>query len=239
MAGRLKRFVKKALRYQPLAETAGVRNAIDAVAAPGLPYCPQYEGDLLFSMIRTNGYQKCLELGFHTGSTALYLAAAVAEPGGQVTSICLDDDESVERGLNLLRNAGLAEGHRLIRQNSNQALPQLFLSGERFDFAFMDGWKTFDHLAFEMYVINQLLVRGGSIAFDDSYMPSVRKAIRLLKRYYGYEEVDYTAYNQSFRLRLFHCLTRRSPRRPYRALMKVLDTNDQPAFQDWNFYRQI
>ena len=239
MAGRLKRFVKKALRYQPLAETAGVRNAIDAVAAPGLPYCPQYEGDLLFSMIRTNGYQKCLELGFHTGSTALYLAAAVAEPGGQVTSICLDDDESVERGLNLLRNAGHAGRHRLIRQNSNEALPELFLSGKRFDFVFMDGWKTFDHLAFEMYVINQLLERGGGIAFDDSYMPSVRKAVRLLTRYYGYEEVDYAAYNQGFRLRLFHFLTRRSPHRPYRALMKVLDTNGQPAFQDWNFYRRI
>ena len=142
MFGRLKRFIKYALRYRPLSETTGVRTALNAVSTNGLPYCPAYEGDLLFSLIRRNGYRKCLETGFHTGSTALYLTTAIADHGGQVTSICLDDDESVERGLRLLRAADHAEHHRLIRQNSNRALPELFLSGERFDFIFMDGWNT-------------------------------------------------------------------------------------------------
>ena len=90
-----------------------------------------------------------------------------------------------------------------------------------------------------MYFFNQLLERGGAIAFDDSYMPSVRKAIRLLKRYYGYEEVDYAAHNQSFRLRVFHILTRRSLHRPYRALTKTFDTEEQAPFLDWNFHQPV
>ena len=127
----------------------------------------------------------------------------------------------------------------MIRENSNRAVPEIFLSGEHFDFVFMDGWKTFDHLVLEIYFVNQMLNLGGVIAFDDSHMPSVRKAIRLLKRYYGYQEVDYRAHNQTLRLRLFLLLTRRSFHRPYRAFVKTTETTDQLPFQDWNFHRSI
>ncbi|MBT3991780.1 MAG: class I SAM-dependent methyltransferase [Rhodospirillaceae bacterium] len=235
----LKRFANKLLAYQPLPGTVKIRRAIDDNIKNGLPYCPAYEGDLIFSIIQTNKYCRFLETGFHTGSTALYMAAAGSELNAQTTSICLDDDEGVERGLRLLQNAGYSDQHRLIRKNSNVALPELFLAGESFDFIFMDGWKTFDHLAFEMYYFNQLLETGGVISFDDSYMPSVRKAIKILTHYYGYEEVDYAAHNQNFRLRLYQVMTRRSPYRPYRALIKKRDIKDQSAFRDWNFYRTI
>ena len=234
-----KQLIKNVLRYKPLLETASIRNAVETSKIEGLPYCQAYEGDFLYSLIRKNNFQSCLEIGFHTGSTALYLSAAVADCGGNVISICLDDDESVERGLRLLQTEGYTSCHRLVRKNSNIALPEFFLSGERFDFVFMDGWKTFDHLAFEIYFFNQMLNRGGVIAFDDSYMPSVRKVIRLLKHYYGYEEVDYTLHNQPLRLRLFHYLTRRSIHLPYRAFTKTIKTEEQLPFQDWNFYRQI
>jgi predicted O-methyltransferase YrrM len=234
-----KNILKKALRYTPLDETERVRQAIERVDVEALPYCPSFEGDLLFSLIRENKSEKCLETGFHTGSTALYLAAAIADHNGHVTSICLDDDETVERGLNLLDREGYTDNHRLIRQNSNKALPELYLSGEQFDFVFMDGWKTFDHMVFEVYLLNQMLTRGGIISFDDSYMPSVRKVISLLKRYYGYQEVDYAAHNQSLSLRLYQILTRRSFHRPYRALKKTSATEDQRPFQDWKFYRRL
>lgn len=161
---------------------------------------------------------RCLETGFHTGNTVLYIAAAVTELDGHVTSICVDGDESIARGRKLLSDEGYEDRRTLVRKNSNVALPEMFLAGERFDFIFMDGWKTFDHLAFEMYLFNQVLETGGVIAFDDSDMPSVRQAIELLKKYYGYEEVDYTAHNQTCRLRLFLMLRSKSRHRPYRAL---------------------
>ncbi len=210
----LRRFISNKLRYVPLGATASVRTAIDGAKREGRPYCPPDEGDLLFSLIRANGCRRCLETGFHTGSSALYMATAIADRDGDVTSICVDDDESVEHGLRLLEDAGHRGMHRLMRVNSNRALAELFLGGERFGLIFMDGWKTFDHLAFEMYLFNQLLETGGSVVFDDADMPSVRMAIRLLIQYYDYKEVDYIAHNQSGRLRLFQILTRRSLRRP-------------------------
>lgn len=235
----LKNLIKQSLRYVPLAESQEIRDAIDAVKTANLPYCPSYMGDLLFSLIRTHGFTKCLEIGFHTGSTALYMADAVAPQNGTVTSICVDDDEGVKRGLDLLRGAGHDGHHLLIRQNSSKALPELFMGGARYDFVLMDGWKTFDHLAFEIFYLNQMLDRGGVIAFDDTHMPSVRRAIRLLQSHYGYREVDYAQHNQDIRLHLFLFLTRRSWHRPYRAFEKTLDTKDQLPFQDWNFYKSF
>ncbi len=70
-------------------------------------------------------------------------------------------------------------------------------------------------------------------------MPSVRRAIRLLKRYYGYQEVAYGRFNETRRLRLYQILTRASFHRPYRALTKAIETLDQTPDQDWNFDRLL
>lgn len=231
----LKARIKSFLRYAPLPETAGVRRAIDAARVDALPYCPDYEGDLLFGLIRKGAFKDCLETGFHTGSTALYMLAAVADRNGTVTSVAIDDEATLNRGRDLLRDAGYEQTHHLIRENSNRVLPEFFLSGRRFDLIYMDGWKTFDHLAMEMYFFNQLLNVGGVIVFDDSDMPSVRRAIRLLKRYYGYREVDYRAHGQTRRLRLFHMIAYRTLHRPYRALEKTVDTAKQQPIADWHF----
>lgn len=239
MIAHLKQFLKDLLQYEPLENSTEVRGAIDVISKNGLPYCPPEEGDLLYSLIRENRYSRCLETGFHTGSTALYMLSAVADRGGDVVSICVDDDETVERGLQLVHDSGLGPRHQLIRNNSNIALPELFSAGHKFGLIFMDGWKTFDHLAFEMYLFNQMLETGGVVAFDDAYMPSVRKAIRLLKSHYGYEEVQYNSHNQTMRLRLRQILMTKSFHRPYRALLKVVETSNQLPFVDWHFYRRV
>lgn len=206
---------------------------------PAFPYCHPEEGDLLHLLLQEIKGEACLEMGFHTGSTALYMANATADRNGNVTSVCLDAEEDAARGLQLLQENGVAQRHRLIHDNSNRVVPELFLAGETFDFVFMDGWKTFDHLSMELYFINRMLRTGGAIVFDDSYMPSVRQAIRLLKRYYGYTEIGYQTYGQTAKLRLFQILTYRRLFRPYRALIKSVDTADQTPINDWHFHRPV
>ncbi len=235
----LRRVIKSTLRYQPLPDTSPIRAAIDAASVPGLPYCPPDEGDLIYAAIQQGGYTRCLETGFHTGSSALYMCAAIAQRGGSVTSICVDDDETVQRGISLLETYGARDHHTLIRANSTKVLAEKFLAGERFDFIFVDGWKTFDHLAYEMYLYNQMLEKGGVIVFDDSWLPSIQKIILLLQRFYGYRELDYAQLNQSKKLRLWHILTTRSFRRPYRGVEKTLDTDAQAPTRDWTFHTKI
>ncbi len=235
----LKRHLTNFLKYRPLKETAPIREAIEARRLYGYPYCRPEEGDLLYLLLQEGERRDCLEMGFHTGSTALYMAASTADHGGHVTSVCLDNEADTARGEELLRENGVADRHRLLKDNSNRILPELFLAGEKFDFVFMDGWKTFDHLVMEIYFINQVLRTGGAVVFDDSYMPSVRQAIRLIKRYYGYTEVDYKKYRHRAKLRLFHILTYRTHHRPYRALIKLVDTAEQKPIKDWHFFRSV
>ena len=233
----LKQLINKYLSYKPIPETAEIRGVIRQQRIENLPYCSDDEGDLIFSLIQKHQFKACLETGFHTGSTALYLAKAVSHTDGEVTSVCLDDEEKLQRGRKLLAVKGHDKVHRLTVENSNTALPELFSSGERFDFVFIDGWKTFDHLAVEVYFLNQMLNRGGVLFFDDAYMPAVRKINLMLVRHYEYEEVEYSRYIKEYPLRLHQMVTRRSRHRPYRAFRKLTDTDNQPPFRDWHFYR--
>ena len=235
----LKQLVKKYLAYQPIPATAEIRGVIRQQRKENLPYCSDDEGDLIFTLIQKHQFRACLETGFHTGSTALYLAKAVSHTGGVVTSICVDDEKKLQRGRTLLALKEYDKFHRLIVENSNKVLPELFGSGERFDFVFIDGWKTFDHLAFEVYFFNQMLDLGGVIFFDDAYMPAVRKINLMLVRHYEYQEVNYSGYIKEYPLRLHQMLTRRSRHRPYRAFRKLINTDNQPPFRDWHFYRSF
>lgn len=231
----IKQAVKSLLAYEPLPETEAVRALLAGARVPGQPFTPDDEGDLLFDLIRKNGFRDCLEIGFYTGSTALFMAAAVAE-GGHVTSASVDDEATVAAGRARLAAAGLADRHTHIAGDSTCILPKMRADGRRFDFVYMDGWKTLDHLTFEVFAVNEMLATGGAIVFDDTNMPSVRDVIRLMIRNYGYEEIRYADHHQGTRLRLFQILTTRSMHRPYRALIKRIATEDQPAKTDYTFY---
>ena len=206
------------------------------VRQPGLPYCADPAGDLLHGLITQNGCNRCLEIGFATGSTAIYMLNALASKGGTLNSIDIPTGHMNETGLNNLKKAEMTDRHRLILENSVTAIPRLFMDGMKFDLIFLDGWKTFDHMAVELFFLTRMLVLDGFLVFDDANMPSVCKIIKLMQRYYGYHEIDYARYNQTSRLRLFQILTTRTLRRPYRTIQKVKNETDLPLTQDWNFF---
>ena len=161
---------------------------------------------------------------------------ALASKGGTLISIDIPTGHMNQTGLSNLKKAEMTDRHRLILENSVTAIPRLFMDGMKFDLIFLDGWKTFDHMAVELFFLTRMLVLDGFLVFDDANMPSVYKIIKLMQRYYGYHEIDYARYNQTGRLRLFQILTTRTLRRPYRAIRKVKNEIDLPVTQDWNFF---
>ena len=239
MANICKNIIKKFFEYDPLIETAAVRSVISRKKAVKSATCPFHEGDFLYLLIRDNKFRDCLETGFKTGSTALYMAFGVAKEKGSVTSICTDEPETAKIGLSLLADLDCLQFHTLINKNSNTALPELFYSRKNFDLVYVDGWKTFDHLVMEIYFINQMLRKGGIIVLDDSYMPSVRKVILILLRYYNYKEISYVDYNQSYRIRASFVFQVQSIYAPYRAFEKTQNIDEQLPFKNWNFFRGI
>jgi len=232
----IKSFLKRNLAYQPLLSTQVPRQFLASVEDGILPYCPPPEGDLLHELITQHACVDCLEIGLATGSTAIYMLYALQNSKGRLISIDQPSGEMNDIGMANLQNSGVGANHQLILENSVNVLPELFKKHETFDLIFVDGWKTFDHLAAEVYYLTRMLRLNKFIVFDDAAMPSVNKIIKMMLKYYGYREIDYLHFNQTWRLRLFQILTTKSFRRPYRALQKVTDEAELPVTRDWNFF---
>jgi predicted O-methyltransferase YrrM len=235
----IRSLLKRLLHYEPLKATAPIRRFLDSVRTPNRPYCPAWEGDLIWSIVAKSGSRNCLETGFGTGSSALYMLDATNANHGRVISLDWSENQFNDVGRRNVEHYGAGDRHTLVEEPSWQVFPRLLAAGQQLDFVFIDGWKTFDYLIYELFLINRMLAVGGTIMFDDSYLPSVRKATSVLKSHYGYREVEYEEYGQPWRLRLFHILTRRSLHRPYCAFQKILSTGDQESSRDWTFYRRV
>jgi len=58
-----------------------------------------------------------------------------------------------------------------------------WVGSEQFDFAFIDGWHTFDHTTLNPYYVSRLVRVGGYIVTDDCNWPSVAAAISYYSNY--------------------------------------------------------
>jgi predicted O-methyltransferase YrrM len=72
-------------------------------------------------------------------------------------------------------------------QPSEIALPILLKNEIKIDFAFIDGWHTFDHVLLDFFYINRMLKVGGIIVFDDSHFDSINKVINYISNYPCYK----------------------------------------------------
>ena len=181
--------------------------------------------------------QDALEVGFATGSTALYILSGLKS--GRLTSIDYAQDEFEREGEKLIRDSGLYSRHKLIEENSIKALPRLYDLERQFNLIFLDGWKTFDHLWVDTFYCARMLKVGGYIIFDDARMPAVRKCISILSRYYQFEVIDNYALVGGYRQRIWHLLSTRSYLPPYVALKKVREIGATDAGRQFDFWKSF
>ncbi|MDQ6876432.1 MAG: class I SAM-dependent methyltransferase [Candidatus Dormibacteraeota bacterium] len=141
------------------------------------------EGLFIQRTVTDNGAQVVLEVGLAFGISALFICEALAAiPGSRL--IAIDPNQFGDRwmgiGMSNLKKARYETKVELISETSQRALPKLVESGLRIDFAFIDGWHTFDHALVDFFYVDQLLRVGGVVALDDVYMPSLRKLARFI-----------------------------------------------------------
>lgn len=136
--------------------------------SPQFPHVPVSEGNLLFQLAQRQATLRAIEVGFATGSTALYMLEAVAPKGGHVTSIDFRQSDFGYLGVKMVGDSPYRSHHTLIEGNSNVVLPSLLSQGDKFDLAFTDGWKVFDHLLLDVYYLVRVLKDGGALMFDDA-----------------------------------------------------------------------
>ncbi|MCX7856946.1 MAG: class I SAM-dependent methyltransferase [Deltaproteobacteria bacterium] len=236
MSTPLKNVIKRFIYPSPLPDTIEVLTIIKEHFVSGYPFCPFWQGDFLFLLSRRNQVKKALEIGFATGSTALYILCGMGK-GGEMISVDYKPEDFGYLGKKLVDESPWRENHKLIEGNTNIVLPELYKTGFKFDLIFMDGWKTFDHLMVDVYYCIRLLKTGGHLAFDDAKMNAVDKVISLLLKYYEFKEVDYRDYGEDWKLRLWLIVSNSSFKRPYRAFKKIKSEQELPVTRQFDWWR--
>lgn len=121
-------------------------------------------------------HERAIEIGLAFGVASL--AILEASPHGTLTSIDPDQTRGwLNGGVRSIGRAGLADRHTLVEEPDYLALPALLRNGATFDFAFVDGWHSFDFVMLDMFYVDRLLEIGGVVGFDDCDWPAVQKAL--------------------------------------------------------------
>lgn len=180
------------------------------------------EGRFLQKLVRELDATVTLEIGLAYGISALFICDALKVRQG-TQHIVIDPLQFGDRwggiGMANLRRAGYAEIVRLIEKPSYRALAELEASGQRVDFAFIDGCHTFDFAFVDFFLVDRVLKVGGIVAFDDASWPAIRKVCRFVKNNLAYSVAgtDGPAETVSLKRRLSTQLLRHSP---FRKLLK-------------------
>lgn len=147
------------------------------------------EGMFLQRVIGVMKPRICLEIGLAYGVSTLFICEALRKVGASKHIVIDPWQNTVFRGIGLrnLRQAGYEDLIEFVEEPSEIALPKLLERETRIDFAFVDGWHTFDHTLVDFFYINRMLNVNGVVAFDDANWLSISKLCRFISRYPCYK----------------------------------------------------
>jgi predicted O-methyltransferase YrrM len=145
------------------------------------------EGHFLQGLIRQLRPTVTLEVGLANGVSALFICDALKEASGE-RHIVIDPAQNApsptepvsSRGIGLhnLKRAGFESKVEFFEEPSFRVLPQLEMQGRVIDFAFIDGWTTFDFKLVDFFYIDRLLRVGGIVVVRVGWTPAGRKVCK-------------------------------------------------------------
>ena len=124
------------------------------------------EAILITALIKQNKPKKTIEIGCAEGGSSLTIMSALDDGKGKHTIVDPFQTSYWEsKGINLLKTFEF-NNYTLIEKGSEIALPALMDKGEKFDFAFIDGYHTFDHTLLDAFYLIKMLNAGGILVID-------------------------------------------------------------------------
>ena len=139
------------------------------------------EGEALRDWVVAEGAIDTIEIGLGYGVSALYICEGlVSTTGSEQRHVVIDPYQQArfkDCGLQVLKEAGVADLVTHYGEESQLVLPRLLSEGRKFDLAFVDGNHRFDWVFVDLFFLGRLL-RPGSVVFVDDYqLPGIARAI--------------------------------------------------------------
>lgn len=163
-------------------------------------HIPRDECELLYRQVAATRATEAIEVGMAFGISTLCLCDALSrntprETGKRPHLVVMDPTQHEEDswkglGLQQVRSAGFSDLVEFHERTSQAVLPELAAKGYRVQFAFIDGWHTFDHTLIDFFYVDQMMEAGGVIVFDDVSYPAINAVVRFVLANRDYEMVE-------------------------------------------------
>jgi len=154
---------------------------------------PMGEGLFLQDIINSLKPANSLEVGFAYGTSTLFICESLEMVNAKKHLLIDPYQRTLWKGIGIknIKEAGYENIIELIEEPSELALPKLLENKTHIDFAFIDGWHTFDQTLLDFYYINRMLNLNGVVAFDDTDWSSIYKVCCYVSRYPCYRVLSY------------------------------------------------
>lgn len=199
--------------------------------------------EALYRMVLQRQPTTVVEIVMAFGVSTLAILSALRDLDGEGRLVSIDPRKSSRWqgcGLTSVVRAGLAGRHTLIEDVSYAALPRLLAAGERVDFAYIDGWHTFDYALLDFWYLDKMMAVGAVVGFNDCGLPAVDKVIRFVLSHRRYVELDASLpvryAGMSWRSELGRVLRGRSRAATYRQVQDRYFEKREAWEPPWNFY---
>lgn len=182
--------------------TTGLAIAEDGKQQRVSSHIPVEEGLFLQQMISEAKPETSLEIGLAYGVSALFMCETLASLPNVRRHIVVDPHQfepsdilkthATFQGIGLynLKKAGYERLIEFRNEPSERALPKLLSEGVQVDFAFIDGWHTFDFVLVDFFYVDRLLRPGGIVVLDDTDFPSIWKLCHYIVTNRAYKVVQ-------------------------------------------------
>jgi predicted O-methyltransferase YrrM len=149
------------------------------------------EAKTMFALLRREHPEATAEIGCANGASTVVIASAL-ECNGRGHHFAVDPLQSTtwdDAGKHFIAETGLSNRvtfHDCYPEEVFPALPKL-------DFVFIDGSHLFDFTILDFVLADKRLRPGGIIAFHDTWMPSIRKALQFVLANRAYQPLRLTS----------------------------------------------
>ena len=144
---------------------------------------PKAQGEYLQSLLAATSARVTLEVGFAYGISTLFICEALQRLGGSRHYVIDPYQHQWKNiGVKNVEEAGYGSLVEFFPEQSYEVLPRLLRDGVKFDFAYIDTTKVFDHVLVDCFFVFRLLRVGGVFVMDDCSFPGLRKLARMLSQ---------------------------------------------------------